>query len=141
MNKHIATLLLALIALQPSAFAMADCMAIGFAGEPPQNPKYRIISCSHASIVIDQFRESNPAWYGNITFSEDDVAVRVTFANDDARRLMFSEFSYWYYSGGCGDFSPGQILDDSEIDNRCCDVGPVRDVQCGLGGERLVSFN
>jgi hypothetical protein len=51
-------------------FTFGDCVAIAFrTGEEPINPVYRILSCRPAKEVVDQFRDSNPNWYGNIQSS------------------------------------------------------------------------
>ena len=124
--------------------ALAECMAIGFReGEEPKNPIYTIQSCAAAEDIVDHFRLSNPDWYGDIPFAEDDVAIKVTFANEDAKKLLpWNDSEYWYYSGSCSAFEEGQLIVMSEVklEKLCCDLGPVRSVQCGLGGTRLIEY-
>lgn len=121
--------------------AFSECIAIGFPEDQiPKNPIYKILSCSHASSVVDQLRKNDPNWYGEISYTSTDSALRITYSNEDARRLMGQEFRYWYYPLGCGSFEDGQTLLSVELEEKCCDVGPVRDVQCGLGGIKLTNF-
>ncbi len=122
--------------------AYAECIYLGFSEEEfPHNPIYRIASCTPAQQIVTQRRENNPDWYGEISIAAMDVAIRVTHANDDARKLLPEDSEYWYFDAGCEQFNPGALLLNANLDDWCCDVGPVQDVQCALGGKKLLSFD
>ena len=120
--------------------AEAECIYMGFReGDVPQNPVYRILQCDLAEKVIDEFRKERPGWYGEISYSKDDMIVTVTHANEDARRLMFREKEYWYSTKSCENFRVGEQVKNVEKKELCCDVGPVRHVHCAAGGIRVLN--
>lgn len=132
---------MAMLAAAPFS-GLADCAVTAVrVGKEPKNPVYEVLGCSSAKAVIDERRMAEPNWYGDITYQESDVAIHVTYANEDARILLNWSYSeYWYSPNGCSSFPAGKLLslNAANMESRCCDIGPVRDVQCGLGGKRLL---
>ena len=137
-----ARILLILVGFSSSLLALsalADCVAIGFVkGELPRNPVYEVISCRPAMEIVELLRQSDPGWFGTFTYSEDDVVITVKAANEDARKLMWKDTEYWYYSSGCSAVAVGARFARPELRVLCCDVGPVRDLPCGVGGKEIL---
>jgi hypothetical protein len=143
MFKQSTIVLIAAITTAIPLSASAECMAIAFrTGEEPKNPIYKVLSCRPAKEVIDQLRQSNRNWYGDIQYRAGDVAISVSASNEDATKYLGSGSEYWHFASGCSDFPEGRllVLNELKLDSRCCDLGPVRDVQCGLGGKRLLEL-
>jgi len=121
--------------------ARADCVATGFPkGDLPHNPIYEVVSCGPAEPIVESLRRSDPAWFGTFSYAEEDVVVTVRAANDDARKLIRRDIEYWYYTLGCASIRQGMRFVQPELRILCCDVGPVRDLPCGVGGKQLLSL-
>jgi hypothetical protein len=142
MPKCQAAICAALATLSLDAPSHAECRATGFPNRDfPRNPIYEVVSCGAAEPVVESLRRSDPAWFGTFSYAEGDVVVTVRAANDDARRLMPRDIEYWYYSAGCGNIRAGMRLVRPELRVLCCDVGPVRDLPCGVGGKQLLKLH
>ena len=119
----------------------ADCIAKAFPENIfPHNPTYEVVSCGPAEPVVEKLRQSNPAWFGTFSYAEGDVVITVKAANEDARKLMRLEIEYWYYPSGCVNVREGTRFVKPELKELCCDVGPVRDLPCGVGGKQLLTL-
>ena len=121
--------------------AEAECMYKGFReGDAPQNPVYQVLQCDLAKKVIDEFRKERPGWFGEISYSKDDMIVTVTYANEDAQRLMWQETEHWYSTKSCNNFQVGGLVKNVEKKELCCDVGPVQNVHCAAGGIQVIYY-
>jgi hypothetical protein len=139
MKKALVSVYGALVALTCCASANADCYAKAFREEEiPRNPIYEAVSCGPAEPVVELLRQSNPTWYGTFSYAEGDVVITVKAANDDARKLMWRATEYWYFASGCGNVREGMRFVQPELEDLCCDVGPVRSLPCGVGGKQLL---
>ncbi len=119
----------------------ADCIAKAFrAGEVPDNPIYRVMSCGSAERVVEQRREENPTWYGTFVYAENDVVLTVVAANEDARNLMWEDSEHWYFASGCEEVEIGTTIERPRLSELCCDVGPVSSLPCGVGGKTLLKL-
>lgn len=129
-------------ALAPSLLAFsayADCMAKGFLKHDfPRNPIYEVVACGPAEPVVELLRQSDPGWFGTFSYSDADVVITVKAANDDARKLMWRDIEYWYFPSGCTNVRAGMRFVRPELRELCCDVRPVRDLPCGVGGKQLL---
>lgn len=106
----------------------------------PENPVYEVVSCGPAETVVESLRESDSDWFGAFTYAEGDVAIEVRAANEDARKLMWSESEYWYFRSGCDGIQPGARIEDPVLAVTCCDLGPVSSLPCGVGGTELLTL-
>jgi hypothetical protein len=141
MQRFLASVCVAFATLSFAAPAYADCVAQGFLeGDFPRNPIYEVVSCGPAEPVVELLRQSDPAWFGTFSYAEGDVVVTVKATNDDARKLMRGDTEYWYYASGCGSIREGMRFVQPELKELCCDVGPVRDLPCGVGGKQLLTL-
>jgi hypothetical protein len=130
-----------LAALSCCGSVKADCVARGFTeSEFPREPIYEVVSCGPAEPIVELLRQSDPSWYGTFSYAEGDVVITVRPANDDARKLMWREVEYWYYPSGCARVREGDRFRRPELRELCCDVGPVRDLPCGVGGKQLLTL-
>jgi hypothetical protein len=119
--------------------ACADCVAKGFLkAEFPHNPIYEVVACGPAEPVVELLRQSDPGRFGKFSYSGADVVITVKAANDDARKLMWRDIEYWYYPSGCTNVRAGMRFVRPELRESCCDVGPIRDLPCGVGGKQLL---
>jgi hypothetical protein len=141
MKRFLASVCGAAAALSLGASAYADCVAKGFLEDDfPHNPIYEVVSCGRAEPVVELLKQSNPTWFGTFSYAEGDVVVTVRAANDDARKLMWGDIEYWYYPSGCGSIREGMRFVRPELRELCCDVGPVRNLPCGVGGKQLLTL-
>ena len=141
MQRFLASVCGVLATLSLAVSAYADCATKGFPKEDfPRNPIYEVVSCGRAEAVVELLRKSDPGWFGTFSYAEGDVVVTVRAANDDARKLMRREIEYWYYASGCGSIREGMRFVRPEFRELCCDVGPVRDLPCGVGGKQLLTL-
>jgi hypothetical protein len=123
-----------------SGSANADCIATAFPkGKFPRSPIYEVVACGPAEPVVELLRKSNPAWFGTFTYADGDVVVTVRAANEDARKLMREETEYWYYALGCANVRDGMRLVRPQLRELCCDVGPLSNLPCGVGGKQLLT--
>ena len=119
--------------------AYADCVAKGFRKQDfPRNPIYEVVACGPAEPIVESLRQSRPDWFGTFSYSDGDVVITVKAANDDARKLMDRDIEYWYYPSGCTNVRAGMRFKRPKLRGLCCDVGPVRDLPCGVGGTQLL---
>lgn len=131
----------ALAALLCCVSAHADCFAKAFPeAEVPRNPIYEVVACGPAEPVVELLRQSDPDWFGKLSYDDGDVVVTVSAANSDARKRMWRDVEYWYYPSGCGRIREGMRFAQPELKELCCDVGPLRDLPCGVGGKQLLTL-
>lgn len=141
MQRFLASVCGILATLSLAVSAYAACVTKGFPEEGfPRNAIYEVVSCGRAEAVVELLRKSDPAWFGTFSYAEGDVVVTVRAANDDARKLMRREIEYWYYASGCGSIREGMRFVQPEFREVCCDVGPLRDLPCGVGGKQLLTL-
>ncbi len=141
MQRVLALLGGALVALAHCASAHAECAAKAFSEEDfPHNPVYAVVSCGPAEPVVELLRQADPGWYGTFSYADGDVVVTVRADNDDARKLMWRDIEYWFYPSGCGSIREGMRFVQPDLRELCCDVGPVRDLPCGVGGKQLLTL-
>ena len=141
MQRFLASVCGAFATISLAASAHADCVAKGFPEKGvPRNPIYEVVSCGPAESIVELLRQSDPAWFGTFSYAEGDVVVTVRAANDDARKLMWRDIEYWYYASGCGGIREGMRFVQPALKELCCDVGPVQDLPCGVGGKQLLTL-
>lgn len=121
--------------------AHADCMArLPPKGDSAPKPIYEVVSCGPAQPVVEMLRRANPAKFGTFTYTRGDVVITVKAGNNDARKLMWQETEYWYYPSGCANVDPGMRISRPSFRELCCDVWPVSDLPCGVGGKQLLAL-
>ena len=116
----------------------ADCIATVHSKQ--EKPIYEVVSCGPAAPVVESLRESSPAKFGEFSYSQGDVALVVTAVNSDARKLMRKQTEYWYYPAGCAGISKGARFVRPKLNEQCCDVWPIHNLPCGVGGKQLMSL-
>jgi hypothetical protein len=128
----------ALSALCCHGSANADC--IGKAHSKNEAPIYEVVSCGSAEQIIESLRQARPARFGAFSYTEADVVITVKAANDDARKLVRGETEYWFYAEGCSNVRAGMRFNQPDLREFCCDVWPVSDLPCGVGGIQLLAL-
>jgi hypothetical protein len=115
----------------------ADCIA----KLDTRKPIYEVVVCGPAEPIVETLRQSRPDWFRTISYTEADVVITVRAVNADARKRMRKEMEYWYYPSGCANIRVGMRFLRPELQELCCDVGPVSSLPCGVGGTQLLTLN
>ena len=124
--------------------ALAECMAIGIyrqpGDRPPPRPKYKIVECVPASEVIEPQRAANPLDYTDFRISDEQKALLVEPVNWTAEFYLGGSSRYWAYEGSCDEIKLHRNFTRVDRDIVCCDIYPLRSVQCGLGGTKVLNI-